>query len=155
MTTVRKVDLRCIAPVTFASLARSVVFFAPRLWLMRRCARGSFRRDQAHALLQPGGQPLRRDLEPAMPLRLPPPLLCHAPRWPDKTPLALPWLGILAPVATCVAVLFRRRLDDWRFVAGGTLLFATTSAARVLAGTALFCRWFEEPFLAARPRPQR
>jgi tetratricopeptide (TPR) repeat protein len=40
------------------------------------------------------------------------------------------WLGAVAATAYA-AVLFRRRINDWRFVAGGTLLFATTSAILV------------------------
>ncbi len=133
MTAPRKVDRRCLALIIFACLALSVVFFAPRLWLIRHYVQGSFQWDRAHTFLQQCEHPLRRDIEPAMQWRLLPPLVCHALRLPGKTPLALPWLGIIAATAY-VAVLFRRRLDDWRFVAGGTLLFATTSAVLVPVG---------------------
>ena len=62
--------------------------------------------------------------------RLLPPLLAHALHLPGMTPLVLPWLGLLA-AACYVATLLRRRLNDARFVFGGTLLFATTSAVLV------------------------
>ncbi len=133
MTPLRKVDRRCLILIVAACLALSVTFFSPRLWLMRHYVPGSFQWDRAHTFLQQCEQPLRRDIEAAMQWRLLPPLACHALRLPGKTPLALPWLGIIAAVAYA-AVLCRRRLDDWRFVAGGTLLFATTSAVLVPVG---------------------
>ena len=127
------VNFRRVVIITAACLALSVTFFAPRLWLMRHYVKGSFQWDRAHTFLLQCEQPMRRDIEPAMQWRLLPPLVGHALRLPGNTPLALPWLGIIAATAY-VAVLFRRRLDDWRFVAGGTLLFATTSAVLVPVG---------------------
>jgi len=115
------------------AIALSVLFFAPRLWLMQAHVPGSFQWDRAHTFLQQCEQPLRRDIEPAMLWRLLPPLVAQALHLPGKTPLALPWLGLLA-VTTYAAVLLRRRLDDPRFVFGGTLLFATTSAVLVPVG---------------------
>lgn len=122
-----------LAAITAVCLALSVTFFAPRLWLMRHYVPGSFQWDRAHTFLLQCEQPLRRDIEPAMQWRLLPPLVSHALRLPGNTPLALPWLGIIAATAY-VAVLCRRRVDDWRFIAGGTLLFATTSAVLVPVG---------------------
>lgn len=119
--------------ITAAGLALSVIFFAPRLWLMRQYVPGSFQWDRAHTFLLQCAEPLRRDIEPAMQWRLLPPLVAHALHLPGNTPLVLPWLGIIAATGYA-AVLFRRRLDDWRFVAGGTLLFATTSAVLVPVG---------------------
>ena len=127
------VTLRRLVMITAACLGLSVTFFAPRLWLMRHYVKGSFQWDRAHTFLAQCEEPLRRDIEPAMQWRLLPPLVCHALRLPGNTPLALPWLGIIA-ATTYGAGLFRRRLDDWRFVAGGTLLFATTSAVLVPVG---------------------
>src|ERR1035437_2928646 len=127
------VNSRRIIVITFACLALSVTFFAPRLWLMRHSVPGSFQWDRAHTFLAQCQQPMSRDIDPAMQWRLLPPLVCHALRLPGYTPLALPWLGIIAATAYA-AVLFRRRLNDWRFVAGGTLLFATTSAVLVPVG---------------------
>lgn len=127
------VNLRRITVITAACLVLSVMFFAPRLWLMRHYVKGSFQWDRGHTFLLQCEQPLRRDIEPAMQWRLLPPLACHALRLPGNMPLALPWLGIVAATAYA-AVLFRRRLDDWRFVMGGTLLFATTSAVLVPVG---------------------
>lgn len=115
------------------ALALSVLFFAPRLWLMQAHVPGSFQWDRAHTFLQQCEAPLRRDIEPAMLWRLLPPLVAHLLHLPGKTPLALPWLGLFA-ATTYVALLLRRRLDDTRFVLGGTLLFATTSAVLVPVG---------------------
>jgi len=127
------VNLRRLILITATCLALSVSFFAPRLWLMRHYVKGSFQWDRAHTFLAQCEQPMRRDIEPAMQWRLLPPIVCHVLRLPGNTPLALPWLGIIAATAY-TAVLFRRRIDDWRFVAGGTLLFATTSAVLVPVG---------------------
>jgi len=129
----RRVHLRQLVLITAGCLALSVTFFAPRLWLMRHYVKGSFQWDRAHTFLLQCEQPMRRDIEPAMHWRLLPPVVCHALRLPDNTPLALPWLGIVAATAY-VAVLLRRRMDDGRFVLGGTLLFATTSAVLVPVG---------------------
>ena len=115
------------------ALALSIGFFAPRLWLMKAYVQGSFQWDRAHTFLQQCEQPFRRDIEPAMLWRLLPPLVAHTLHLPGKSPLALPWLGLLA-ATTYAAVLLRRRLDDTRFVLGGTLLFATTSAVLVPVG---------------------
>lgn len=119
--------------VALLALALSVLFFAPRLWLMKSYVPGSFQWDRAHTFLKQCEQPMRRDIEPAMLWRLLPPLVAHTLHLPGKTPLALPWLGLFA-VTTYVAVLLRRRLEDTRFVFGGTLLFATTSAVLVPVG---------------------
>jgi hypothetical protein len=168
---------RRLATITLVCLALSVTFFSPRLWLMRHYVKGSFQWDRAHTFLQQCEQPMRRDIEAAMQWRLLPPLVCHALHLPGATPLVLPWLGIIAATAY-VAVLFRRRLDDWRFVSGGTLLFATTSAVLVPVGwlgmndawvwlgllavafgrarwalplACLLCPWIDERFLIGYP----
>ena len=122
-------------PVVVAGvcLALSVLFFAPRLWLMTEYLPGTYQWDRAHTYLLQCEHPLRRDVEPAMLWRLLPPLVAHACALPGKTPLALPWLGVIACLVY-VAVLFRRRLPDPRYVYGGTLLFATTSAVLVPVG---------------------
>lgn len=115
------------------ALALSVLFFAPRLWLMRTEVPGSFQWDRAHTFLQQCEQPFRRDIEPAMLWRLLPPLVAHALHLPGKTPLVLPWLGLLA-ATWYAATLLQRQKADIRFVLGGTLLFTTTSAALVPIG---------------------
>ncbi len=177
MITTHKVSPRNLVLIVLVSLALSVTFFAPRLWLMRNYVKGSFQWDRAQTFLQQCEQPLRRDIEPAMQWRLLPPLVCHGLGLPGKAPLALPWLGVIV-VTTYVAALFRRRLDDWRFVAGGTLLFATTSAVLVPVGwlgindawvwlgllavafgraawatplACLFCPWVDERFMIGFP----
>ncbi|MEI7553175.1 MAG: hypothetical protein WCL24_12680 [Verrucomicrobiota bacterium] len=129
----RTVTVPRLALIVLTCLVLSVTFFAPRLWLMRHEVPGSFQWDRARTYLAQCAQPGRRDIEAAMHWRLLPPLVCHALRLPGYTPLALPWLGVIA-VTAYAAVLFRRRLDDWRYVAGGTLLFATTSAVLVPVG---------------------
>jgi len=112
------------------ALLLSILFFSPHLWLMKEYLPGTTQWDRAHTFLQQCEQPLRRDIEPAMLWRLLPPLVAHTLHLPGRTPLLLPWIGLV--VTTCyVAILLRRRLDDSRFVLGGTLLYATTSAVLV------------------------
>jgi hypothetical protein len=109
--------------------------------------------------------------------RLLPPLIAHLASLPGKTPLLIPWLGLIA-ATTYVARILQLHSDDWRFVLGGTLLFATTSAAIVpitwfgindawvtlglliitfersplaLAGAALLCPWVDERFIIGLP----
>lgn len=122
-------------PVAVAGvcLALSVFMFAPRFWLMTEDMPGTYEWDRAHTYLLQCEHPLRRDIEPAMLWRLLPPFVAHALHLPGKTPLALPWLGVLA-CTVYVAALLRRRLPDPRYVFGGTLLFATTSAVLVPVG---------------------
>ena len=124
---------RTIALIAGGCLLLSILFFAPRLWLMRDYVPGSFQWDRAHTFLLQCEQPLRRDIEPAMLWRLLPPLVAHTLHLPGRTPLVLPWLGIAA-LAGYVAVLHARRLPDARFVFGGTLLCVTTSAVLVPVG---------------------
>jgi hypothetical protein len=121
------------AGIALLALALSILFFAPRLWLMQSYVPGSFQWDRAHSFLLQCDQPLRRDVEPAMLWRLLPPLTAHFLRLPGKSPLVLPWFGVIA-ATTYVATLLRRRCDDTRYVFGGTLLFATTSAVLVPVG---------------------
>jgi hypothetical protein len=115
------------------SLLLSVLFFSPRLWLMRDYAPGSIQWERGQTYLQQCEQPFRRDIEPAMHWRLLPPLVAHSLGLPGRVPLVLPWVGVLALLAY-VAVLHARRLPDARFVFGGTLLAATTSAVLVPVG---------------------
>ena len=127
------ISFRRVILIVCGSLTLSVLFFAPRLWLMKVYVPSSFQWDRAHTFLQQCEQPLRRDIEPAMLWRVLPPLVAHALHLPGRTPLVLPWFGLLA-ATTYAAVLLRRRLDDTRFIFGGTLLFATTSAVLVPVG---------------------
>jgi hypothetical protein len=112
------------------ALLLSVLFFSPHLWLMQEYRPGTTQWDRAHTFLLQCEQPLRRDIEPAMLWRLLPPVVAHALHLPGRTPLLLPWLGLLVTTGY-VARLLRRRLDDSRYVFGGTLLYATTSAVLV------------------------
>ncbi len=119
--------------LALGALALSVLFFSPRLWLMTEEVPGSFQWSRATTFLLQCEQPLRTDVEPAMLWRLLPPLVAHVLHLPGKSPLILSWLGILA-ATVYVAVLLSRRCADNRFVFGGTLLFATTSAVLVPVG---------------------
>ncbi len=119
--------------LALAALALSVLFFSPRLWLMTEEVPGSFQWSRATTFLLQCEAPLRTDVEPAMLWRLLPPLVAHGLHLPGKTPLILPWFGILS-ATIYVAVLLARRCADNRFVFGGTLLFATTSAVLVPVG---------------------
>jgi hypothetical protein len=124
---------RGIATIAAGCLLLSILFFAPRLWLMRDYVPGSFQWDRGHTYLQQCEQPFRRDIEPAMQWRLLPPVVAHYLGLRGRAALGLPWAGVLALLGY-VAVLHARRLPDARFVFGGTLLVATTSAVLVPVG---------------------
>jgi hypothetical protein len=121
---------RRIVLIVATCLALSFVFFTPPFSQIRANSLGRYNYPRMESFLAQCQDPLRRDTQEVMIWRLLPPLVCHALHLPGRTPLALPWLGIVAATAY-VAVLFRRRIDDWRFVAGGTLLFTTTSAVLI------------------------
>jgi len=104
--------------------------FAPRLSLMLEPFPGTFQWTRGFTYLQQCEQPFRTDIEPAMHWRLLPPLIAYHFGLTGHSPFVLPWLGAIA-ATVYVAVLFRRRLDNWRWVAGGTLLFASSSAILV------------------------
>lgn len=115
--------------VTLALLVVLSVF-APRLSLMLKPFPGTFQWTRGFNYLQQCEQPFRTDIEPAMHWRLLPPLIAYHFGPTGHTPSVLRWIGAIA-ATLYVAVLFRRRLDTWRWVAGGTLLFASSSAILV------------------------
>lgn len=119
-----------LALIVAAALALTLTAFAPRLWLLRAPAPGTYQWDRGTTFIRQSEAPFRRDIEPAMQWRLLPPLVAHGLGLSGRPALVLPWIGVLAATAY-VAVLFRRRRDDARWVAGGTLLFTTTSAVLV------------------------
>lgn len=119
--------------IALGSLTLSILLFSPRLWLMTTEVPGSFQWSRAATFLLQCEAPLRTDVEPAMLWRLLPPGVAHLLHLPGKTPLMLPWLGVLF-ATIYVAVLLNRQRPDTRFVFGGTLLFATTSAVLVPVG---------------------
>ena len=125
--------LRLALLCTLGALALSVLFFAPRLWLMRDYLPGTFQWDRAHTFLLQCEHPFRHDIEPAMLWRLLPPLVCHVLGLRGWAAFAIPWLGAVA-ATFYVARLNIQRLADARFVFGGTLLFATTSTVLVPVG---------------------
>jgi hypothetical protein len=165
------------AALALLALALSVLFFSPRLWLLTEAVPGSFQWSRAGTFLSQCEQPLRRDIEPAMLWRLLPPLVAHGLHLPGKTPLVLPWLGVLAATLYAATLLYRQCADP-RFVLGGTLLFTTTSAVIVPVGwlgmndawvwlgllvvafgrspwsgalTCLLCPWVDERFIIGWP----
>lgn len=168
---------RDLALIVAGCVLLSILFFAPRLWLMREHVPGSFQWDRGHTYLQQCEQPLRRDIETAMQWRLLPPLVAHYLGLQGLVPLVLPWLGVLALLGY-VAVLHTRRLPNVQFVFGGTLLVATTSGVLVPLGwlgindawvwlgllavafgqvrwaiptACLLCPWVDERFLIGLP----
>lgn len=122
-----------LAGIVVLSIALSVFFFSPILWIVRQPTPGSYQWDRATTFLKQCEDPLRSDIETAMQWRLLPPLVAHALHLPGRTPLALPWLGAVIAIAY-VAVLFRRRCADPRAALGGTLTFVSTSAINVPFG---------------------
>jgi hypothetical protein len=125
--------IRLLALCTVSSLALSVTFFAPRLWLMRAYVPGTFQWDRAHAFLLQCDAPFRSDVEAAMRWRLLPPLVCHGLGLRGWAALAVPWVGVVCATAFVAALLERRNADP-RFIFGGTLLFSTTSAVLAPVG---------------------
>jgi len=169
--------MRNLALITAGCLLLSILFFAPRLWLMKTYLPGTFQWDRGHTYLLQCEQPFRRDIETAMQWRILPPLVAHGLGLSGNIPFLLPWVGVLALLGY-VAVLHARRLSDWRFVFGGTLLAATTSAVLVPVGwfgindawvwlgllavafgrarwalpaACLLCPWIDERFLIGLP----
>ncbi len=168
--------LRTVA-IGLGCLLASLFFFCPHLWLMRHYVPGSFEWDRAHTFLLQCAQPLRHDIETAMRWRLLPPLVCRGLGLRGNAPLVAPWAGAFA-ATVYVAELFRRRCPDLRFIIGGTLLFASTSAILVPTGwlgmndawvwlgllavafgrsawalplACLLCPWIDERFLLGLP----
>lgn len=133
MTSPANTSTAKLAGIVALSLALSLFFFTPCLWIIRQPMPGSFQWDRAITFLLQCEQPLRRDIETAMHWRLLPPLVAHTLHLPGRTPLALPWLGAIAATAY-VAVLFRRRCGDPRAILGATLTFVSTSAVIVPLG---------------------
>jgi hypothetical protein len=126
-TTVTPLRLALIVAV---ALCLSLTAFAPRLWLMRAESPGTYQWDRGTTFVRQSEAPFRRDIEPAMQWRLLPPLVAYGLGLGGRPALVLPWIGVIVATAY-VAVLFRRRRDDARWVGGGTLLFVTTSAVLV------------------------
>ncbi len=122
-----------LAGIVALSLALSVFFFSPVLWVVRQPTPGSYQWDRALTFLRQCEEPLRKDIETAMQWRLLPALAAHTLRLPGYVPLVLPWLGAVVASAY-VAVLFRRRCADQRVILGGTLVFVSTSAVIVPFG---------------------
>jgi hypothetical protein len=119
--------------VALGCLAASLFFFSPRLWLMRSYVAGSFQWTRARTFLLQCAHPFRTDVEAAMQWRLLPPVVCRLLRLPGDTALLVPWLGVIA-VTVYAAVILRRQRPGLSFVAGGTLLFAASSAVLVPTG---------------------
>jgi tetratricopeptide (TPR) repeat protein len=129
------VNPRRLVLIVATCIALSVIMFAPPISQIQSYLAGHYRYPRLDDFLAQCRDPMRRDLQSTTNAwRLLPALVCHFLRLPGRTPLAVPCLGAVALVSYA-AVLFRRRLDDWRYVAGGTLLLATTSAVLVTIRT--------------------
>jgi tetratricopeptide (TPR) repeat protein len=130
-TTDVAVNRRRLALIVTTCIALTVFMFAPPISQIQSYLAGHYYYPRLDDFLAQCKDPLRRDLQSTtVAWRLLVPLVCHLLRLPGRTPLVVPWLGGVVVVAYA-AVLFRRRLDDWRYVAGGTLLFATTATVLV------------------------
>ncbi len=119
--------------IAAACLALVVSAFAPHLWVIASRSPESFEWARANTYLAQCAHPFDQNVEPAMRWRLLPALVAHAFGLKGDMPLVIPWIG-LGALVLWVATRLRRALDDWRFVAGGTLVFASTSACLVPIG---------------------
>ncbi|HUR56198.1 MAG TPA: hypothetical protein VM029_00710 [Opitutaceae bacterium] len=168
---------RFIAWAVLLALAASLFFFSPKLQLWTFRYEGTFETTRARTFLQQCEAPLRRDIEPAMQWRLLPPLLCHALGLRGRTALVMPWIGVVALLATCAHCLRREGLTATQTLLG-TVVVATTSATIVplgwfgindawawlglvvvgfgrghvsLALACLLCPWIDERFIIGLP----
>lgn len=171
------VDALRLALIVAGTLLIVLIVFTPRLSLMREPSLGTFQWTRGLTFLKQCEQPFRTDIESAMHWRVLPPLVAHTVGLSGHAAFLLPWLGALA-ATTYVAVLFRRRIDNWRWVAGGTLLFTSSSAILVplhwlgvndgwvwlgllavsfgrakwtLPASCLLCPWVDERFIIGFP----
>ena len=168
---------RLIAWAVLLALGASVFFFSPKLQLWTFRYEGTFETTRARTFLQQCEAPLRRDIEPAMQWRLLPPVVCHALGLRGRAALVVPWIGVLALLATCAHCLRREGLSATQSLLG-TVVVATTSAAIVplgwfgindawawlglvvvgfgrgqvsLALACLLCPWVDERFIIGLP----
>ncbi len=170
-------ELRRAAICTAGALGLSILFFAPRLWLMQTYLPGTFGWDRAHSFLLQCESPFRRDVEVSVLWRQLPPLVCNLLGLRGWAAFTVPWAGAIF-ATFYVAHLASRRLSDPRFVLGTTILFATTAAVLVPVGwlgmndgwiwigllgvafaesqwaviaACLFCPWVDERFIIGLP----
>lgn len=113
--------------IIVTALVLALLFFSPAFWLMREPIPGSFQWSRALGYLAQCEDPFRTDVEPALRWRLLPPIVAQALGLRGYWALLLPWIGVVA-ATSYVAVLYRRRLNNPRWVFAGALLFTTTSA---------------------------
>lgn len=119
--------------VSVLSILTIILFHAPHFWLMTEYRPGTFVWDRAHTFLQQCIDPYRSDIEPAMRWRLLIPIICHYLGIQGFNALLIPYIGLLIYL-TYVSLLLRAWIDDAKFVVGGTLLIASTSAGLIVTG---------------------
>src|SRR5580693_5064160 len=93
------VNPRRMALIVATCLVLSFVFFTPPFSQMRANSLGRYNYPRMGSFLAQCQDPLRRDVQEAMVWRLLPPLVCYTLHLPGKTPLAVPWLGIVVATA--------------------------------------------------------
>ena len=163
--------------LAMASVAATLVMFSPHLWLMRHEVPEAFQWHRALTFLAQCAEPFRSDVEPAMRWRVLPPIVSSTLHLRGYFPLILPWLGVLF-LTGYVSNLLAKRISNWRYILGGTLLITTTSAVLVPIGwlgindawvwvgllviafgrsrmalilASLLCPWVDERFLIGFP----
>lgn len=132
-----------------ASLALSLAFFAPRLWIFTTPTPDSTYWQRGLAFVAQVDQPLGSPTERALAWRLAPVVLAKALGLEGRAALVVPWLGLLALLATAATVAQRRFSDPW---AAWLLvpLVATTNATLVVTGwLGINDAWFAAALLAA------
>lgn len=120
-------------PIAVLCLGLVVCAFSPHLWVIANRAPDSYEWARATTYLRQCAHPFDHAVEPAMRWRLLPALIAHGLGLTGNAPLVIPWLGVLALVSW-VATRLLGTLGDWRYAAGGTLVFACTSACLVPIG---------------------
>lgn len=130
-----------LSAVALAVLS-SVFFFSPKLWLMNVPRPGTFEWDRALTFLQQCRAPFAVDIEPAMRWRLLPPLVANALGLSGFAPLLLPYVGLLALLATWCAVAERLLADRLAALLLTIVLGSTSAVITVTTWFGMNDAWF-------------
>lgn len=168
---------RFVALAVLAALVLSLVFHAPKLWLLRHEVAGSFEWSRGTTFRAQATAPWEAAAEPAMRWRLLPAWTAYLIGLRSHRAFAFPWLGLIAWLGLTALLLDRHGVGR-TVTLGGTVVLATTGSALAatnwfgindgwylagltavvlarsapsLAAAVLLCPWVDERFLMALP----